>query len=84
MDLVLKHISLFNDVAARAGLTLELAPLLQQIFADVIDRFGPREFSPNFIKRLEQPFCLDVTSDEFPAKMTDDEIDEDGYEIKLH
>ena len=84
MDLVLKDISLFNDVAARGGLTLELAPLLQQIFVDGIDRFGPREFSPNIIKRLEQPFGLDVTADGFPAEIIDDEAEEDGYEIKLH
>ena len=83
MDLVLKDVSLFNDVAARSGHTLELAPLLQQIFVDGINRFGPHGFSPNIIKRLEQSFGLDVTADGFPAEMTDDEAEEDGYEIKL-
>ena len=83
MDLVLKDVSLFYDVAQRAGLTLELAPLLKQIFADGIDRYGPREFSPNIIKRIEQPFGLDVTADGFPADITDDEPESEGYEIKL-
>ena len=83
MDLVLKDVSLFYDVAQRAGLTLEMAPLLKQIFADGIDQFGPREFSPNIIKRIEQPFGLDVTADGFPAEITDDEPEVEGYEVKL-
>ena len=83
MDLVLKDVSLFYDVAQRAGLTLELAPLLKQIFADGIDKFGPREFSPNIIRRIEQPYGLDVTADGFPAEITDDEPESEGYEIKL-
>ena len=83
MDLVLKDVSLFYDVAQRAGLTLELAPLLKQIFADGIEQFGPREFSPNIIRRIEQPHGLDVTVDGFPAEITDDEPEVEGYEIKL-
>ncbi|MEC7208949.1 MAG: NAD-binding protein, partial [Pseudomonadota bacterium] len=83
MDLVLKDVSLFYDVAQRAGLTLELAPLLKQIFADGIEKYGPREFSPNIIRRIEDPFGLDVTADGFPAEITDDEAEVEGYEIKL-
>ena len=83
MDLVQKDVSLFYDVARRAGLTLELAPLLKQIFADGIEKYGPREFSPNIIRRIEEPYGLDVTADGFPAEITDDEPEVEGYEIKL-
>ncbi|MEM9100629.1 MAG: NAD(P)-dependent oxidoreductase, partial [Pseudomonadota bacterium] len=52
MDLVLKDIGLFQEVADRAGVELEMNPLMIQIFKDGIARYGARELSPNIIKRL--------------------------------
>lgn len=81
MDLVAKDIGLFQEVADRAGVPLELNPLLINIFQDGISRFGPRELSPNIIKRLEEATGLDVTAPGFPAEMTDDEPEERGAEV---
>ncbi len=81
MDLVLKDIGLFQDVADRAGVPLEINPLMIEIFKDGIARFGPRELSPNIIKRLEQATGLDIRAEGFPPEMTDDEVEETGYEI---
>ena len=81
MDLVAKDIGLFQEVADRAGVPLELNPLLINIFQDGINRFGPRELSPNIIKRLEEATGLDVTAPGFPAEMTDDEPEERGAEV---
>jgi len=81
MDLVAKDIGLFQDVADRAGVALELNPLLIDIFNDGIATYGPRELSPNIIKRLEDRAGLDVTAPGFPAEMTDDEPEEPGAEI---
>lgn len=81
MDLVAKDIGLFQDVADRAGVPLELNPLLIDIFQDGIRRFGPRELSPNIIKRLEEATGLDVTAPGFPAEMVDDEPEERGAEV---
>ncbi len=81
MDLVLKDISLFNDVAERSGLSLELAPLLIEIFKDGIAQYGERELSPNIIRRIEEPSGLDVRADGFPAEILDDEPEQPGYEI---
>lgn len=81
MDLVAKDIGLFQEVADRAGVPLELNPLLIDIFQDGIKRFGPRELSPNIIKRLEETTGLDVTAPGFPAEMTDDEPEERGGEV---
>jgi 3-hydroxyisobutyrate dehydrogenase len=52
MDLVAKDIGLFQAVANRAGVPVEINPLLIDIFADGIARYGPRELSPNIIRRL--------------------------------
>ncbi|WP_293449660.1 NAD(P)-dependent oxidoreductase [Planktotalea sp.] len=81
MDLVAKDIGLFQAVADRANVPLELNPLLIDIFNDGIERFGPRELSPNIIKRLEERTGLDVTARGFPAEMVDDEPEERGAEV---
>lgn len=81
MDLVAKDIGLFQAVADRAEVPLELNPLLIDIFKDGIARFGPRELSPNIIKRLEEATGLDVTAPGFPSEMVDDEPEERGAEV---
>lgn len=81
MDLVLKDIGLFQDVADRAGVALEVSPLLIDIFKDGIERYGERELSPNIIRRLEDKTGLDIRANGFPPEMTDDEPEEPGYEV---
>ncbi len=81
MDLVCKDIGLFNNVAARGGLELELAPLLQRIFEEGQRVYGSRELSPNIIKRLEERVGVDILAPGFPPEMVDDEPEEPGYEV---
>ena len=81
MDLVAKDIGLFQDVADRAGVPLEMNPLMMKILADGIARYGPRELSPNIIRRLEEATGLDIRAPGFPAQMVDDEPEERGYEL---
>ena len=82
MDLVCKDIGLFSDVAKRGNLALELAPVMVDIFQDGLERYGPRELSPNIIKRLEQRAGVKILADGFPPEMLDDEPEEEGYEVK--
>lgn len=81
MDLVLKDIGLFDEVAKRAGLDLELSPMLVNMFKQAIEKYGPRELSPNIIKKYEEQSGLDVTAPGFPAEILDDEPEEPGYEV---
>ena len=83
MDLVAKDIGLFQEVADRASIPLELNPLLIAIFQDGIKRFGARELSPNIIQRLEEATGLDVRADGFPAKLIDGEPEQPGYEVRV-
>ena len=83
MDLVAKDIGLFQSVADRAGVPLDLNPLLISIFQDGIDRYGPRELSPNIIRRLEDATALDIRAPGFPAEMVDDEPEEQGAEVTV-
>ena len=83
MDLVCKDIGLFNEVAKRGNLKLELAPLMESIFEDGQERYGSRELSPNIIKRLEEAAGVEIRAPGFPPEMLDDEPEEPGYEVKV-
>ncbi len=81
MDLVIKDVGLFDALAKQLGVPLELSPLVLDIFKDGQRRYGPRELSPNIIKRLEQACGVDVLGTGFPAQMVDDEPEAPGYEV---
>ncbi len=81
MDLVVKDMSLFQAVAERAEVPLEVSPLLLSIFKDGMARYGAREWSPNIIKRLEEATGLSILAPGFPTEMVDDEPEEPGYEV---
>jgi len=83
MDLVLKDIGLFQEIADRSGIALEISPMLISIFKDGISRYGPRELSPNIIKRLEEDAGISVLAPGFPSEILDDEPEEPGYEVTL-
>jgi len=84
MDLVSKDVGIFNQLAERKGIELEIAPLIVDIFKDGEKRYGPRELSPNIIKRLEERANVEVLGNGFPAEMIDDEPEEDGYEVIIN
>jgi 3-hydroxyisobutyrate dehydrogenase len=81
MDLVIKDVGLFDALAKQLRVPLELSPLVLDIFKDGQRRYGPRELSPNIIKRLEQACGVDVLGTGFPAQMVDDEPEAPGYEV---
>jgi 3-hydroxyisobutyrate dehydrogenase len=81
MDLVLKDIGLFQTIADRAGVPLEISPLMIGIFRDGVARYGQRAQSDDIIRRLEEATGADIRAPGFPAEMVDDEPEEPGYEV---
>ena len=81
MDLVLKDMGLFQSVADRAGVKLELSPLFLDIFADGQERYGARAWSPMIVKRLEDVCGTDLRAPGFPPEMIDTEPEEPGAEV---
>ena len=81
MDLVLKDVGLFAALAARHRVPVELSGLVLEIFRDGTRRYGPREHSPNIIRRLEDACGIRVLGEGFPAHMDDDEPKVPGYEV---
>ena len=81
MDLVSKDVGLFDNIAQRAGVPVELSPLIVRLFKEGEANYGPREFSPNIIRRYEEPLGLKVLGTGFPDEMVDDEPEAPGYEV---
>ena len=81
MDLVVKDVSLFDDIARDHQVPVELSPMIVDMFRKAIDAYGPREHSPNIIRRYEEPIGIRVSGTGFPAEMVDDEPEEPGYEV---
>jgi 3-hydroxyisobutyrate dehydrogenase len=81
MDLVIKDVGLFDALANSLHVPVELSPLVLNIFKDGQRRYGPREKSPNIIKRLEEACGMEVLGTGFPAQMVDTEPQMTGYEV---
>jgi len=81
MDLVIKDVGLFDQWAQSLKVPLELSPLVLKIFEDGQRRYGPREHSPNIIRRYEEPCGVKVLGKGFPAEMVDDQEPAEGYEV---
>ena len=81
MDLVLKDIGLFDEIAKKNKIPLEISPLINQIFKDGQSKYGPREWSPNIIKRLEDATGISVLAPGFPSEIVDDEEPQEGFEV---
>ena len=83
MDLVIKDVSLFQAIAEREGVPLEVSPLLIDIFKDGKKRYGSRELSPNIVRRLEESSGTEVLALGFPAEIVDDEPEKSGEEVTV-
>ncbi|MEM7745482.1 MAG: NAD(P)-dependent oxidoreductase [Pseudomonadota bacterium] len=81
MDLVLKDIGLFQDIADRTGVPLEINPLMIDIMKDGAERYGQRAQSDDIIRRLEEATGLDIRAPGFPAELVDEEPEEPGAEV---
>ena len=55
--------------------------MLIDIFDDAAARYGPREWSPSVVRRLEEAVGTSVLAPGFPAQMIDEEPEEPGREV---
>lgn len=81
MDLVLKDIGLFQEIADRHSVPLELNPMVIDIFRDGAARYGGGAWSDDIIRRLEEATGLSITAPGFPAELVDDEPEARGAEV---
>ena len=81
MDLVLKDTGLFDDLAKKLGVPLEISPKVVEIFKYGQKKYGSRAWSSMIVKRMEDINKIDFRANGFPEELTDNEPEEKGYEI---
>jgi 3-hydroxyisobutyrate dehydrogenase len=81
VDLALKDIGLFLDLARQHRVPTEVADTVTQMFRDTRSRYGARALSPRIIQRLEEDCGIQVRAPGFPAQLVDPEPEAPGEEV---
>lgn len=81
MDLVIKDLSLFDSLAQRHGVPVEISPLVLGMFKDGQARYGARAWSPGIVRRLEEACDSNLLAPGFPAEIEDYESESPGFEV---
>ena len=81
MDLVVKDMSLFNNLSKKSGVQLEISPIVLNIFREGKKKYGPRAWSSMIVKRFEDAYNTNLRADGFPAELIDSEPETKGAEI---
>ena len=81
MDLVVKDMSLFQQLADGQGTPLELSPLVLDIFRRGAQVYGSRAWSSGIVRFLEDACGVDLRAPGFPEEIVDTEPEQPGYEV---
>lgn len=81
MDLELKDVTLFDQLGRDYGVPLELSPVCVAAVADGLKRYGPRAWSSQVVKRLEDDCGEDLRAPGFPEELVDLEAEAPGAEV---
>jgi 3-hydroxyisobutyrate dehydrogenase len=83
MDHEVKDLVLFDELANKHDVPLELSPLCVAIMRDGLKRYGPRAWSSMVVKRLEDDCGEDLRAEGFPETLTDTEDEVEGVEVQV-
>ena len=81
LDLVQKDVGLFQKLADKHAIPLEISPMMIDILSDAQARYGVRAQSDRLIERFEEATGLSITAPGFPTELIDDEPEERGAEV---
>jgi len=81
VELALKDLGLFLDLAGRCEVPTEVADTVAEMFRDTQSRYGPRALSPRIIQRLEDDCGVQVRAAGFPSQLIDREPEAPGEEV---
>ena len=83
MDLVVKDMELFQDLADRSAIPLELSPRVLQLFRQAKSLLGERAWSPNIVVPLETVCGETLFAPGFPSEILDNEHECEGREVRV-
>ncbi|MEJ6388045.1 NAD(P)-dependent oxidoreductase [Gymnodinialimonas ulvae] len=81
LDLIQKDVGLFQTIAERNGVPLEISPKMIEMLTHGQEVLGERAQSDRMIELLEAAMGLDVQAEGFPQDLVDTEPEEPGYEV---
>ena len=81
MDLVVKDMSLFQQLADQQDTPLEISPLVLDIFRRGEQVYGSRAWSSGIVRFLEDACGVDLRAPGFPEEIVDTEPEQPGYEV---
>ena len=81
VDLALKDIGLFLQLAGEHAVPTAVADTVTAMFRDTESRYGARALSPRIIQRLEDDCGIKVRAPGFPPQLLDREPEEPGAEV---
>ena len=83
MDHEVKDLALFDELANKHHVPLELSPLCVAIMRDGLKRYGARAWSSMVVKRLEDDCGDDLRAEGFPETLTDTDDEVEGMEVQV-
>ena len=83
MDHELKDVSLFDQLGKDLDVPLELSPVVVDAVRDGLERYGPRVWSSQVVKRLEDDCDEDLRAPGFPEYLVDHEPGSEGAEVVI-
>lgn len=83
MDHEMKDVSLFDDLGKSLEVPLELSPVVVAAVRDGLERYGPRAWSSQVVKRLEDDCGEDLRAPGFPEYLADHEPGGEGAEVVI-
>lgn len=78
---MIKDVGLFDSLAQKLGVPLEVSPLVLDIFKDGEKRYGARAWSSSIVKRLEDACCCDLRALDFPEELVEKKPKAPGVEV---
>jgi 3-hydroxyisobutyrate dehydrogenase len=84
MDLVIKDLGLFDALAQRQNVPVELSPVVLEIFKQGAKKYGGQAWSSQIVKRLEDACGTKLRAPGFPEQVTDDEPETVGSEVRVN
>ena len=83
MDHEVKDVTLFDDLAKSLDVPVELSPVCVSAMEDGLKRYGPRVWSSQVVKRLEDDCGTDLRAPGFPDILEDSEPARPGAEVEI-
>lgn len=83
MDHEVKDVTLFDDLAKSLDVPVELSPVCVAAMEDGLKRYGPRVWSSQVVKRLEDDCGTDLRAPGFPEILEDSEPPRPGAEVEI-